>query len=304
MDNGIKPVWVFDGKPPQLKSKELDKRKENRDKAEVEMKQAQNEDDEEKIMKFERRLVKVTKEHAQEVQKLLDLLGCPWVQAPSEAEAQCAEMVRQGIVYGTATEDMDALTFGSNRLIRHLMTPEARKLPILEFDLMKILHELKLNMNEFIDLCILCGCDYTPNIRGIGPKRAYEYILKHKSIDEIVKTIDHEKYKLPENFLYSEARELFVKPDVMPCKDLKLDWKDPDDNGVIQYMVTEKNFNEDRIKTGLKRLKDSKGKGAQKRLDSFFRPMANPTPSPSVLGKKRKATDQDGPKAKKQRSKK
>jgi len=54
----------------------------------------------------------------------------------------------------------------------------------------------------------------------------------------------------------------------------------------------------------LKRLKDSKGKGAQKRLDSFFRPMANPTPSPSVLGKKRKATDQDGPKAKKQRSKK
>lgn len=47
---------------------------------------------------------------------------------------------------------------------------------ITEFDLEKVLEELKLTMQQFIDLCILCGCDYATNIKGIGPVRALQLI--------------------------------------------------------------------------------------------------------------------------------
>lgn len=166
-------------------------------------------------------------------------------------------------------------------------------------------------MNEFIDLCILCGCDYIPNIRGIGPKRAYEYILKYKSIDEMIKHLNKDNYKVPENFLYQEARQLFIKPDVVNVDDVKLEWKDADEEGVINYLVTEKNFSEERVKTGLKRLKDCKGKASQKRLDSFFQTAIPPSPfnkTNTLIGKKRTKMDDDnnnnGPKSKKQRTKK
>jgi 5'-3' exonuclease len=69
-------------------------------------------------------------------------------QAPCEAEAQCAAMVKAGKVYATATEDMDALTFGSSVLLRHMTFSEARKMPIQEFHLNKILEELELSHNE------------------------------------------------------------------------------------------------------------------------------------------------------------
>merc|ERR1712141_891865 len=104
VDNGIKPVYVFDGKPPTMKSGELEKRTEKREEAD----------------KQNRRLVKVGKSHIADCKKLLELMGVPYVQAPCEAEAQCAELVKNGKVYAVGTEDMDALTFGSNVLLRHL----------------------------------------------------------------------------------------------------------------------------------------------------------------------------------------
>ena len=88
---------------------------------------------------------------------------------------------------------MDALTFGSVRLIRKLTYAEARKEPPLEFELSKVLNELNITMDQFIDLCILCGCDYIPSIRGIGPKTAYKLIKQHKTIEKIVKNIDTKK---------------------------------------------------------------------------------------------------------------
>lgn len=69
-------------------------------------------------------------------------------QAPGEAEAQCAALVRAGKVYGTATEDMDALTFGSTVLLRHITFSAARKIPIQEFHLDKVLAGLELNQSE------------------------------------------------------------------------------------------------------------------------------------------------------------
>nr|CAD7590870.1 unnamed protein product [Timema genevievae] len=148
IENGIKPLYVFDGKPPQLKSGELAKRAERREEAQKSLEKAEEAGDSEQVDKFNRRLVKVTKHHADECKELLKLMGVPYIEAPCEAEAQCAALVKSGKVFATATEDMDALTFGTNVLLRHMTFSEARKMPIQEFHLDRVLEGLQLNQNE------------------------------------------------------------------------------------------------------------------------------------------------------------
>eukprot|EP01083_Nonionella_stella_P199441 731311_1 len=229
LENGIKPIYIFDGKPPDFKSHELAKRKERREKAQAELKEAEEIGDTEKIVQMQKRTVKVTKQHVGDVQTLLTYMGIPWYAAPGEAEAQASRMCSQGIVYGAGTEDMDALTFGTTKLIRHLTDSEARKKPVLEFDLSKILLGMDVTMDQFIDICILCGCDYCPSIRGIGPKRAYEFIKKWNNIEGILKNIkEQKKYIIPENWQFDQARKLFKEPNVTDAKDLpKFKWELP-----------------------------------------------------------------------------
>ncbi|BFZ13503.1 hypothetical protein BsWGS_16542 [Bradybaena similaris] len=270
VENGIKPVYVFDGKPPEMKSGELAKRKEKRDEAQKELEKAEEAGDNENVDKFSRRLVKVTKEHNNECKQLLQLMGIPFVEAPCEAEAQCAALVKSGKVFATGTEDMDSLTFGSSVVLRHLTFSEARKMPIKEYNLAKILEELSLTQDEFIDLCILLGCDYCDSIKGIGPKRAMELIKQHRNIDEIIKHLDKKKYSIPEDWMYKEARRLFQEPEVTDPETLDLKWTDPDEEGLVEFMVTQKSFNEERIRNGAKKLLKSRQGTTQGRMDSFF----------------------------------
>merc|ERR1712228_80453 len=221
MENGVKPIYIFDGKPPAFKQEELRQRKEKRDKAEIELKEAEEAGDTARMIQMQKRTTKVTKSHVLDVQQLLTYMGVPWYAAPGEAEAQASRMCADGIVYGAGTEDMDALTFGTTKLVRHLTDSEARKKPVLEFDLSKVLSGLDVTMAQFIDICILCGCDYCPSIRGIGPKRAYEFIKKWQNIEGVIEGIkDMQKYKIPENWQYKESRELFVNPMVTKKADL------------------------------------------------------------------------------------
>lgn len=215
-------MYVFDGKPPDLKASELNKRQERREEAEKALAKATEAGDTAEIDRFNRRLVKVTRHHAEEAKKLLSLMGVPYIDAPCEAEAQCAALVKAGLVYATATEDMDALTFGSNVLLRHLTFSEARKMPVQEIHLNKVLEGLALSQKEFIDLCILLGCDYTESIRGIGPKRAIELIKKHRNIENILKNIDSSKYPSPEGWNFDGARHLFEEPEVMNAKEIEV----------------------------------------------------------------------------------
>ena len=113
MENGIKPIWVFDGKPPEMKSKELDKRKEMKEKAEEERKDAEEKGDWERAKQMAGRSIKITPEMMSDAKKLVKLMGACVIEAPCEAEAQCAELVKMDLAFGTATEDMDALTFGT-----------------------------------------------------------------------------------------------------------------------------------------------------------------------------------------------
>eukprot|EP00457_Paulinella_chromatophora_P006083 gb/GEZN01006101.1/.p1 GENE.gb/GEZN01006101.1/~~gb/GEZN01006101.1/.p1 ORF type:complete len:395 (-),score=68.06 gb/GEZN01006101.1/:473-1657(-) len=269
LENGVKPVYVFDGKPPTLKSVELEKRKERREAAEANLEEAKDTENQEDQNKFKRMLVKVTKEQNDDCIKLLQLMGIPVVQAPCEAEAQCAELCRGGLVYATATEDMDALTFGTKKLLRHMTSAASRKLPIMELDLETVLKGLELTMEEFIDMCILCGCDYTVKLPGIGPMTALKHIKKYKSIEKLLPKLDS-KTKVPEHFMYNEAKALFVTPDVTPASEVKLKWGVPDEEGLVKFLVVDKGFAEDRVRSGIAKIKKSKGQSSQKRMESFF----------------------------------
>ena len=130
--------------------------------------------------------------------------------------------------------------FGTNVLLRHLTFSEARKMPIKEFYLDRVLQALEFNMDEFIDLCILLGCDYCDSIKGIGPKRAIELIRQHRSIDKIIEKIDKKKYAIPENWPYEEARRLFKEPDVTDPTDVEIVWGPPDEEGLVEYLHGDK----------------------------------------------------------------
>jgi 5'-3' exonuclease len=155
-------------------------------------------------------------------------LSSGW-QAPSEAEAQCAELCRGGLVYGAGSEDMDTLTFGSPILLRHLTFAEARKTPIDIINLSDVLKGLEMDMTTFIDFCILCGCDYLEPLKKIGGKTALKHLRDKGGIDEVLEYLRTKKNKNgeianppPEDWPYKEARKLFQKPEVIPCKDVSV----------------------------------------------------------------------------------
>jgi len=288
IDHGLKPVYVFDGKPPTMKGGELAKRAERREEAQKSLDKAEEAGNQEDIDKFSKRLVKVTKAHNEEAKKLLGLMGVPYVEAPCEAEAQCAALAKAGKVYGVATEDMDALTFGTPILLRHMTYSEARKMPIKEFHLEKVLEEMELTQQEFIDICILLGCDYCDSIRGIGPKRAIELLRTYKSIETILEKIDTKKYVPPTNWPYEEARRLFKEPDVIDPSEIDLKWTEPNEEELIKYMCEQKGFSEERMRKGCQKLVKARKTTTQGRLDSFFKVLPSPV---NTANKKRKLED-------------
>ena len=147
-DNGIKPVYVFDGAPPKLKSGELAKRTQRKAEAHEAHAEAKETGTAEDLEKFSRRTVRVTREHNDECKKLLKLMGIPYLVAPTEAEAQCAVLARAGKVYAAASEDMDTLTFNTPVLLRHLTFSEQRKEPVQEIFLDAALEGLGMDREQ------------------------------------------------------------------------------------------------------------------------------------------------------------
>merc|ERR1712137_1451509 len=106
--------------------------------------------DQQQVLKAAKGTVRVTKEQNEQAKQLLRLMGVPVVEAPSEAEATCAALCRDGKVYASATEDADCLTFGTKLLVRNLMAAEAQKKQILEVSLERVLEQLNITMSQFI----------------------------------------------------------------------------------------------------------------------------------------------------------
>lgn len=288
LENGIKPIYVFDGKPPALKYAELIKRKEAKKKAEKEAKEAtekiENADEIEdleeaidELNKATKRNIHITKQQIEDVKILLHLMGIPTIDAPCEAEAQCAELVKAGKAYATGTEDMDALTFGTPIILRKLTMPESAKEKVIEINVSKVLTGLNLTHEQFIDFCILCGCDYCESIKGIGPKTALKMLRKYGDIETIVDNLP-QKYIVPTSLKENleEVRNLFKNPDIKLASDIEIKFGKPDREGIMDFLVGSKGFNKERVTkvidkiVGTVRIKvDEK----QPLISSFFKAM-------------------------------
>ncbi|XP_039115078.1 flap endonuclease 1 isoform X1 [Dioscorea cayenensis subsp. rotundata] len=274
LEAGIKPVYVFDGQPPDLKKQELAKRYSKREDASKELTAAIEDGDKEGIEKYSKRTVKVTRQHNEDCKRLLRLMGVPVIEAPGEAEAECAALCKNEKVYAVASEDMDSLTFGAPKFLRHLMDPSSRKIPVMEFEVLKVLEELNLTMDQFIDLCILSGCDYCDSIKGIGGQTALKLIRQHGSIETMLENINKERYPIPEDWPYQEARRLFKEP-LVSTEPPELKWSAPEEEGIVNFLVNENGFNNDRVTKAIEKIKAAKNKSSQGRLESFFKPSAS-----------------------------
>lgn len=221
---GILPVFAFDGAPPTEKQFVIEKRSNHklRLQEKIDNLRARSysttsdsasipSDTEEKIEKLNRQIIYVTKQHRHECRYLLRLLGIPVLDANGEAEQACAELQKKGIVQYSFTEDSDSLTFGSPVILR-----SSKKLDtVIEVSLGDVLRELGLTYDSFVDFCILCGCDYTGTIPKIGPVTALSLVQEHKNIETILNTLP-DRYKVPDDFDYVKARELFKTPATLP----------------------------------------------------------------------------------------
>jgi len=268
MENGIKPVYVFDGKPPELKLNELHARRAKRDEANANLQAALAADDAEQVLKSVKQTVRVTREQNEETKTLLRLMGVPVVEAPSEAEATCAALCRDGKVYAAATEDADCLTFGTKILIRNLMAAESQKKTIFEVTLDVALKQLDITMDQFIDFCILSGCDYCDTLKGVGPTTAIKMLVQHGSLEKVLEVLGPEK--VPENFRYQAARDFFKECESVDTKAVDFKFTEPDFEGLTKFLVETCTFNEDRVARYVERLKLAKNKTKQRPLDSFF----------------------------------
>jgi flap endonuclease-1 len=222
----IKPIYVFDGKPPSIKEKIIKSRSIIKSNAKELLANKENISNDEKI-KLMKKSYSISKLEIKEIKEILTLIGIPYMESIEEADSQCAYLTKN-IAYAVASEDLDILVFGAKNLIRRINNE--KNMEIINRD--KLLEELELNHEEFIDLCIILGCDYCPKLNKIGMKKAYELIQKYRSIDRIIKEyppIKTGKLKVNQLFLekYEIARNYFLKPPVIEINKSDIKWYKP-----------------------------------------------------------------------------
>lgn len=230
LERGIIPIYIFDGKPPNLKKKILEARNIIRKKALEKYSDAQTEA--EKI-KYFKRSVYITKKQIDECQELLQLMGIPYIEAPEEADSQLAYLCKENLVYAVLTEDMDILTFGSPRIIRNLTNN--KKIPI-EIELDKVLNRLSLTHEQFIELCILFGCDYCSSLSDIKQLEVYNTYLNNKSIEKTIFELRSKGYYVS-NIDYQEAKQYFINLSYETVNESQLVLKQPNVNKLIEVLV-------------------------------------------------------------------
>ncbi|KAH9387234.1 flap endonuclease-1, partial [Nematocida major] len=263
LEKGIIPVYIFDGQAPELKENTLQERRDRKEKAEKDLEAAETEEDREKYVK---RAVRATKYHVESAQALLKAMGVPYETAPNEAEGYCAALNAAGYVDAVVSEDMDSLAFGGKMLLRNLLPSIMKKnVPVMEICLETALKQTELEHTEFVDLCILLGCDYCKRPKGVGPKKAYELIQKHRTIEKIVEC---ESLQIDaDSWPYKEARNIFLLQRVDRPKAFAIDA--PDTEELFRFLVDANGFDRGKVQSGVNRLNAVKKAKKQSSLLSF-----------------------------------
>jgi len=275
LQEGIKPVYVFDGKPPELKEAELIRRREAKNMAEQKFEVAKSSGDEKSMRKYSSQFVKITDEIINESKKLLDAMGIPVIQSPGEGEAEAATLARANKVWAAASQDYDAILYGTPYLVRNLTLARKRKtsagiyidinLELIEFQ--QVLNKLQINKDQLICLAILVGTDYNPGgVKGLGQKKALEVVQKYKFPVEIFGYIEKSgKYSL--TFNWQEVFKQFHEYESSLEEEIK--FKKVDEEKVKEILLS-RDFSENRIDSGLQKLREIEESKKQKSLKDFF----------------------------------
>jgi flap endonuclease-1 len=202
---------------------------------------------------------------------LLKAMGVPYVMAPAEGEAQAAYMASKGSVYASGSQDMDSLLFGSPRLVRNLSIVGRRKLPrrneYVEVEpeiihLQKLLESLEITREQLVDIGLLVGTDYSPQVKGVGPKTALKIVKEYGSLEKAV-----EKGVVEIDFDYNAVRKLFLNPAVTDS--YVLEWKPPVEERVYEILVEEFDFSRERVAKALEGLRKAVARKSSS-LDAFL----------------------------------
>jgi len=276
VEMGIKPVYVFDGTPPTLKEVEIKRRMKAKEEALIRYEQAIKEGKIEEARMYAQATSRLKDYMAEDSKKLLDLMGIPWVQAPSEGEAQAAHLVKRGDADYCASQDYDSLLFGAPRLVRNVTISGRRKLPSKNVyievvpevvELENVLRECNITYEQLIDVGILIGTDFNPDgVKGLGPKTALKLIKEHGNIENAMQYLKNAEFPVEPQ----RIREIFLHPKV--TNNYKIEWKEPDIEGIVNFICRERDFSEERVRKAVEKMQKgiTKQKG-KTTLEEWFR---------------------------------
>ena len=271
LEVGIRPIYVFDGKPNPLKAGTLAGRRERKQKAMKQWEEALKAGDMETARTKAQQTSKLTREMVSQAKRLFDLMGVPWVDAPEEGEAQASHMAKKGEVYAAGSQDFDALLFGAPLLIRNMTLAGRRKMPrrnvyidvapeMLELE--DTLAALDISLEQLIDVAVLMGTDFNPGVKGIGPKKGLKLIKKYGSGQA---AIEAENLDVPG---FDNVRRVFLEPNV--TDDYELAWGSMDPGAIEDMLCDDFEFSRPRIQSTLAKIAQGEKARRQRSLDAWF----------------------------------
>lgn len=272
---GIKPIYVFDGKPSELKAEEIERRKALKLEAEKKYEEAKSTQNTEDMRKYSQQFVKINSKIIEESKEFLEALGIPVIESDGEGEAEAAHLVAMNQAWASASQDYDSLLYGTPRLIRNMTLSRKRKSPagiyvdtkIEMIDFESLLSHLQINREQLICLGILVGTDFNPGgVKGIGQMRALEIVRKYQYPVKIFEYINNaEKYEM--TFDWTEVFREFKRYSQLETPEIE--FKKPD-KAKVKAILLRHDFSEERIDSGLKKLDEVEEAKKQKGLTEFF----------------------------------
>jgi flap endonuclease-1 len=257
-EHAVRLVFVFDGAPPALKTREIAKRRAVRERYQEEHAAAIARGDIASAYAKATMTSRLTREMVAEARELLRLMGVPVVQAPSEGEAQAAHMAKTSdVVWAAASKDYDSLLFGAPRLVRFLTISGKEFLPsqgtfrpivpeTIELD--RLLEQWRIDRGGLIDLAILVGTDFNDGIKGIGPKKALKLVQEHGRIERMPAAV---RDAIGDQAFVDAVRQIYLAPDVTDSFEVSAG--EPDLDGIVGFLCDEREFSRERVMAAIDR---------------------------------------------------
>lgn len=263
----ITPIIIFDGKAGSNKSKTLDARREKKKIAEEKLKTMEPDPDNEEYVKQFKQTYRPSKSEIKECKILLDLMGIPYMDAPEEADVLCSWLAQKTdkngkrYVKGVCSDDSDMLPLGACYLFKGILNFMTESKTVTVINLEKTLKAMNIDMDQFITLCVLLGCDYCDGLTSIGPKTAYDLIKTHGSLDDVItflrttkKSLNEEEvtdvtnaYQYFKNAVNDLDKNFVLDEDKLTLSKLQM-------NELIDFMANKHGFDIFKVQTNVKRL--------------------------------------------------